>query len=148
MKVIGVLRISILGAVLAFVMQACGRSGPAPINYGHEQCSHCRMTVSDPHFGSQLITHKGRVYTFDDAQCLVAFVKEGGVSEADVAGVYLSDYVNGNILLPAEGLFLLRSESLKSPMNGNIAAFSTAEDRAAIKEIHGGDELNWADVLK
>jgi len=130
------------------VIQACGSSGPQPINYGHDQCGHCRMTVSDARFGCQLATTKGRAYNFDDVQCMVAFVKAGSVAEEDVAEYYLPDYRNPNKLLPSAGLFFLKSEALKSPMRGDVAAFATKEERAEVQEIHGGEELMWADLWK
>lgn len=137
-----------LGVVLALAVQACGGDGPAPINYGHDQCGHCRMTVSDARFGCQLATTKGRAYNFDDVQCMIAFVKAGNVAQEEVAEYYLPDYSNTNKLLPSEGLFLLKSESLKSPMRGDVAAFATREELAKVQETHGGEELTWADLWK
>jgi len=106
------------------------------------------MTISDARFGCQLATTKGRVYNFDDVQCMVAFVKAGNVAQEDVATYYLPDYSHANKLLPSEALFLLKSESLKSPMRGDIAAFVTKEDLAQVQEIHGGEELRWTDLWK
>lgn len=138
----------IAGWMLAVSLQACGSGGPKPINYGKDQCAHCRMTVSDARFGSQLVTAKGRVYHFDDVQCLVAYVAGGSVTKEDVAGYYLPDYAGEHKLLPAEGLFLLKSESLKSPMRGDIAAFDSEEELEKVREIHGGERLVWKDLLK
>ncbi|WP_262247939.1 nitrous oxide reductase accessory protein NosL [Parapedobacter soli] len=148
MKVIRLLSIFTFGIVLALAAQACGSDGPTPINYGHEQCAHCRMTVSDARFGCQLATKKGRAYNFDDVQCMVAFVKAGGVAEEEVAKFYLPDYSNSNELLPSEGLFLLKSESLKSPMRGDVAAFASKEDLMKVQEVHGGEELTWDELWK
>lgn len=133
----------IVGLVLTLGVQACGSGGPQPINYGADQCAHCRMTVSDARFGCQLVTTKGRAYHFDDVQCMVAFVKAGTVAAEDVSKYYLPDYSNTNKLLPAEELFLLKSESLKSPMRGDVAAFTNKEDLEKVSDIHGGEELTW-----
>src|SRR5690606_32241093 len=96
----------LLSAVIAAWMlvvsaQACGSGGPKPINYGKDQCAHCRMTVSDARFGSQLVTKKGRAFHFDDVQCLVAYVEGGTVAGGEVAGYYLPDYAGEHRLLPA-----------------------------------------------
>ncbi len=148
MKNISALSLLILGVVLAVGTQACSSGGPKPINYGKDQCAHCKMTVSDARFGCQLVTTKGRAYHFDDVQCLVAYVKAGSVDKSEVANYYLPDYSNDNKLLPAEGLFLLKSESLRSPMRGDIAAFASESDLAHVREIHGGEQLTWADLWK
>ncbi len=142
------LSIVLLALAVTFGIQACGGDGPKPIHYGKDQCAYCRMTISDMRFGCQLVTTKGRAYNFDDAQCMVAFVKGGGVAHEDVAHCYLSDYANENKLLPAEGLFLLKSESLKSPMRGDIAAFPSEEDLEKVREIHGGERMTWEDLWK
>ena len=106
------------------------------------------MTVSDARFGCQLATTKGRAYNFDDVQCMVAFVKAGNVAQEEVATYYLPDYTNADKLLPSDGLFLLKSESLKSPMRGDVAAFATREELAKVQETHGGEELTWEDLWK
>ena len=146
MKIIGFLSMVVGSVVLALATQACGNEGPKPINYGSDQCAHCKMTVSDARFGCQLATEKGRAYNFDDVQCMVAFVKSDAVAAEDVAEYYLPDYVNEHRLLPAEQLLLLKSESLKSPMRGDVAAFSTPDDLASVREVHGGAELMWRDL--
>lgn len=138
----------VLALLLSVGAQACGVSGPKPINYGKDQCAHCKMTVSDARFGCQLITKKGRAYHFDDVQCMVAFVKAGTVTTDDVAGYYLPDYSNGNKLLSAEGLLLLKSESLKSPMRGDVAAFANEQDLEQARDVHGGETLTWEDLWK
>src|SRR5690606_19279094 len=137
-----------LGLVLAWAVQACSGSGPEPINYGHDQCGHCRMTISDARFGCQLATTKGRAFHFDDVKCMIAFVKAGNVAQEDVAEYYLPDYGHADKLLPSDGLFFLKSESLKNPMRGDVAAFANREDLAQVQETHGGEELTWADLWK
>jgi len=138
--------ILIAGAMLG--IQGCSAEGPQPIHYGKESCAHCRMTISDARFGSQLVTTKGRTYNFDDVQCLLSFVEEGGVARSEVAHCYLSDYANGGKLLPADSLLLLKSESLKSPMRGDIAAFTSEAALEAVREVHGGEHLTWTDLWK
>jgi len=127
-------------------LQACtSTAGPKPIKYGKDQCVYCKMTVSDPRFGTQLQTKKGRVYNFDDVQCMIAFVKESQVKKEDVAAFYLPDFVS-NELLPAENLYYLHSEGLKSPMRGDIAAFADKEALEKTKEELGGTQLSWNDL--
>lgn len=134
--------------LLTIGLQACqGDKGPQPIKYGTDQCAYCKMTVSDPRFGTQLQTKKGRVYNFDDAQCMIAFVKESKVKKEEVAAFYLPDYLS-NKLMPAEKMYYLKSEELKSPMRGNIAAFSNAADLETTKAKVGGNTLTWDDLWK
>jgi len=129
-------------------LQACqGNNGPKPIKYGTDQCAYCKMTVSDQRFGTQLQTKKGRVYNFDDVSCMVAFVKESKVKKEEVASYYLPDYTN-NKLMPADKMFYLKSEELKSPMRGNVAAFGKKADLEKTKASLGGTILTWDDLWK
>ena len=86
--------------LLMFGLQACqGNNEPKPIKYGSDQCAYCKMTVSDPRFGTQLLTKKGRAYNFDDVQCMVAFVKENQVKKEDVAVFFLPDYLTNKLYM-------------------------------------------------
>lgn len=139
-----------LSSVLLIMLglQACqGNSEPKPIKYGSDQCAYCKMTISDARFGTQLQTKKGRVYNFDDVQCMISFVKESNVKKEEVAAYFLPDY-SSNKLLPADKMFYLKSEELKSPMRGNIAAFEKTEDLEKTKAELGGTTLSWEDLWK
>lgn len=127
---------------------ACGNDGPQAIRYGQEQCVYCKMTISDARFGTQIVTNKGRAFNFDDVQCMIAFMKAGDVDQADIKEIYLPDYSNDNKLYPAKEMFLLRSEALKSPMRGDVAAFITEADLEEARKIYGGEVLKWDDLLK
>lgn len=127
---------------------ACGNDGPQAIRYGQEQCVYCKMTISDARFGTQIVTNKGRAFNFDDVQCMIAFMKAGDVDKADIKEIYLPDYSNDNKLYPAKEMFLLRSEALKSPMRGDVAAFITEADLEEARKIYGGEVLKWDDLLK
>lgn len=134
--------------LIMFGLQACqGNSEPKPIKYGSDQCAYCKMTISDARFGTQLQTKKGRVYNFDDVQCMISFVKESNVKKEEVAAYFLPDY-SSNKLLPADKMFYLKSEELKSPMRGNIAAFEKTEDLEKAKAELGGTALSWDDLWK
>lgn len=141
----------IIGICILFFsgLQSCnGNQGPKPIRYGKDQCVYCKMTISDARFGTQLVTKKGRVHNFDDLSCMVAFVKKGQIKKEDIAAFYVPDYTNENTLLPASELFYLKSEQLKSPMRGDIAAFSKKSDLESTQITHGGEIVRWEDLWK
>lgn len=99
-------------------------------------------------FGTQLLTSKGRAYQFDDVQCMLAYVKSGSIAQEDVAAYYLPDYMNEHTMTPANEMHLLKSEALKSPMRGDIAAFVHQYNLEQVKAKHGGETLKWEDLLK
>lgn len=126
---------------------SCSQDGPQAIRYGQDQCIYCKMTISDARFGTQIVTKKGRAFNFDDIQCMIAFLKAGDVDQSDIQEIYVPDYVNDNQLLPVSEVLLLKSESLRSPMRGDIAAFRSKEDLEDARKIHGGEVLTWDDLL-
>lgn len=140
--------VSVILFFATWTLFSCSNDGPQAINYGKDQCAYCKMTVSDPRFGTQLKTKKGRSYHFDDQQCMVAMVNKGEIVKEDVAVFYVPDYANDNKLLPAEGLYYLHSESLKSPMRGDVAAFQSKEDLEETLLHHEGEVFSWEDLWK
>ena len=129
-------------------LQACSsHAGPKPINYGVDQCAKSKINKKDARFGTQLITKKGRVYNFDDVQCMIAYVKEGQSKREEIAAFYLPDFQTQE-LMPAESMFYLKSEALKSPMRGDIAAFASKVDMESVLSEVGGTMLTWDDLWK
>lgn len=132
--------------LLALLLAACG-GAPAPIRYGEEACTFCRMAVSDERFGAQLVTAKGRTHAFDSIECLASFhlvQVEGGAPRM----IRVSDYARPGSMLDAMEAIFVRDEALKSPMGrgAGIAAFGTRE---AADRVGGemAELLTWAQVL-
>lgn len=134
---------------LSFLV-ACTSAGPEPFELGKEPCSFCKMTISDPQFGGEIITTKGKVYKFDDLHCLMSFLKEGTVAKTDIKDMYAVDFSGSHNLIKAnESLLLYKSDLLHSPMNGNIAAFDNRDSLAVImNKLPGGMPLNWDELIK
>ena len=139
-----------IGVVLWMILLtgSCG-SGPEPIRYGQDNCTHCKMTLTDKRFGSEIITAKGKVFKFDDLNCLVAYLDGGDFPEADVAQIVAIDFAKTGAFVDVQKAFFLQNEAIKSPMRADIAAFSDPTDLAKVKaEVSGGQEMNWEAVRK
>ena len=137
-------------AGIAFAAAACSTPGPRPLAFGAEACAHCHMTLADPRFAAELVTRTGKVFPFDDAGCLAAFVVAGGVREADVGSLWVADFTRPDSLLPAAGTVFLRHDAFHTPMDYRIVAFrdrrSADSVRAGLGE--GGELLSWPEVLE
>ncbi|HEY3387683.1 MAG TPA: hypothetical protein VGK46_14315, partial [Saprospiraceae bacterium] len=57
----------------AAMIIACSQD-PEPLRYGKDTCYTCKMTLMDKKFGAELVTAKGKVYKFDDVNCMVNFI--------------------------------------------------------------------------
>ncbi|MCC6279701.1 MAG: nitrous oxide reductase accessory protein NosL [Saprospiraceae bacterium] len=136
----------VLGTTL--LVSSC-TSGPEPIRYGQDNCMHCKMTLTDKRFGSEIVTGKGKVFKFDDLNCLVAYLDGGELAEADVAQIVAVDFTKTGAFVDVQKAFFLQNEALKSPMRADIASFSDPADLAKVKaEVGGGQEMNWEAVRK
>lgn len=136
--------LSILFGLLSF---ASCKIGPEPIRYGQDNCHHCKMTLTDKRFGAEIVTQKGKVFKFDDLNCLVDFLKSGEVSNENIAQILSVDFRKSGQFVAVHQAFFLENEAIKSPMRADIACFSQPQDLDAVKaEIGGGKELNWETV--
>jgi copper chaperone NosL len=130
----------------SIVITSCS-SGPEKIIAGKDSCDFCKMGVSDVRFGAEIVTKKGKVYKFDDVHCLEGFFKKDGVAPAEVKDIYFTNYSGDHGLILKKNELLLKSDLLRSPMAGNIAAFDNRDSLKKIQQINNGnivttEELN------
>lgn len=118
------------------------------INEGKDQCYSCKMTITDLRFASLLLTEKGKTYKFDDAFCLKEFMRSGYLSADEIKQIYLYDYSRKGELVTAEASYILVSNSLGSPMGGNLAAFANPDSMKPVSTEHDGNIIKWSDFIK
>lgn len=140
------------GAAMAMMavmgLNACS-TDPEPLRYGHDACHGCKMTLTDQRFGAEVVSAKGKVYKFDDLNCMHHFLNSGAVPEDQVATVVAVDFSHPGQFVAVDKGFFLANEALKSPMRSDIATFSSAADLEKVKgSIGGGSTLTWQEVRK
>jgi copper chaperone NosL len=140
------LKISVI-MLVAMLFSSCSTE-PVPIRIGKDNCDFCKMTISDHRFGAEIVTTKSKIYKFDDEHCVIQFLKEGTIAPKDIAGIYFVDFSDPNNLIDAKNAFFLQSPDLKSPMNGNIAAFSQEASLAKALPKFYGNVITWEDMQK
>jgi len=139
-------KVAVAAALVVFLMSSCSGK-PQPFNYGKDVCDNCKMTIVDPKFGGEITTKKGKVYKFDDAVCMIHYLKSGGIKETEIAQRLLINFQKKNDFIDADKAFLLVSPQLKTPMGGNAAAFASQDEAEKMKSTEGGDILHWNEVL-
>jgi copper chaperone NosL len=136
---------SILVGIAGMVWLTACTVEPRKINYGQEACHTCKMTLAERNFGGELVTRKGKVFVFDDLNCLLSFYNSlNGANE--LAHTLVIDYENPGAFLNAGETFFVKSNALRSPMAGNVAAFSTYDGAIEFKREKGGIILGWAEA--
>ena len=128
----------------ALIFTACGNSGPEPINYNKDACEFCKMSISENRFAAEIITVKGRVYKFDDLQCLLQYDADN--KEIPVKNYYVSSFLEDGKLIDAATALFIKHESMRSPMGGNIAAFSTQQTAADYASKNQTAITTWKDL--
>jgi copper chaperone NosL len=134
-------------ATLAFALlgAACS-SGPVPIAYDQDACDYCRMQISDPRYGGELITRTGKVHKFDSIECLASFYATLQDS-ATVRSLWVSDYRKPGTLIPAREALYIHHEGPGSPMGRGLLALQSDANTAGVL-APAGDTLGWSVVVE
>jgi copper chaperone NosL len=135
----------VLYIVLLFLV-ACSTE-PQPLQFGKDACHHCKMTLVDTKFGAEVVTTKGKVFKFDDVNCMVNFLNSGQLQDRDVAHSLVIDFSSPEKLIDTRYAFFLKSENIKSPMGSYIAAFETEQNFYSFKKEMGGIYLVWGELV-
>ena len=120
---------------------------PEALSYGKDGCYSCKMTLMDNKFGGEFVTQKGKIYKFDDVNCMINFLNSGEISERDIAFRLVINFNNPGNFIEAGDAFYLRSEKIKSPMASKIAAFSSKPEMDSIKNKVKGIYLTWGELV-
>lgn len=119
---------------------------PVPLRYGKDFCHTCKMTLSDEKFGGEVVTTKGKVYVFDDTNCMISFLNSGYLEDSEVKYKLIADYTQPNKLIPVEHSFFLKSDEIRSPMNSAIAAFDNETAMKEYKKKWNAIYLGWGEL--
>jgi copper chaperone NosL len=137
---------TLLCLVPLLLLSACTPE-PQPIHFGHDQCTHCKMLISQDQYGAELVTTKGKIFKFDSIECLAAHQIEGRVDSEDVHSLWVVDFNNPPHLLPLDEAFFLHSRDLRSPMGLNLTAFGPGIQQSAVLHAFYGEIIDWPQVL-
>jgi copper chaperone NosL len=128
---------------LVLLLSSC-TTKPEPFILGQDACHFCKMTISQPNFGAEWITSKGRLYKFDDIHCLNGYLKAKDQNEQGDA--WLASYLQPPTFHLAKDAWILESDQIRGPMGGHYAAFQTEAELKTVQEKLGGKALRWAEI--
>lgn len=119
---------------------------PEPLQFGKDGCHSCKMTLMDNKFGAEILTSKGKIYKFDDVNCMLTFYNSGQVPTDEMKEILIVDFSKPEKLIDARNALYVKSESIKSPMASNIAAFESNADLEKMNENWKGIILTWGEL--
>lgn len=130
---------------VALTLVAC-KVEPEPLEFGKDACQACKMTLMDNKFGAEILTTKGKVYKFDDTNCMLNFYNSGYVSTDEMEKILIIDFSHPGKLVDATNALYVKSEAIRSPMASNVAAFESNDDLKKMNEEWKGIVLSWGEV--
>ena len=131
--------------MLAILSFASCKVEPKEINYGHDHCLLCDMTVVDKSHAAQYVTLKGKPYMFDAVECLVLQIEKSD-NEDQLAFILVADYASPGSLVDAKSATYIISDQIKSPMGANLSAFSSKQEAENTLKKHGGQLFTWEEL--
>jgi copper chaperone NosL len=131
--------------LLCLSLVAC-KVEPEPLQFGKDGCHACKMTLMDNKFGAEIVTSKGKIYKFDDANCMLTFYNSGQVPTEEMKEILIVDFSKPKKLIDARNALYVKSEAIKSPMASNIAAFEANEDLKKLNAEWNGILLSWGEL--
>ena len=139
--------ISLVSSIAFTLIVASCSTEPETLVFGTDICHFCKMTLMDNKFGAELVTKKGKVYKFDDMNCFLNFYNSGYEDMTEVQHKLVIDYSNPGKLIDAANSFYIKSSEIRSPMNGQVAAFETKASMDTFKKQWKGIFLGWGEVV-
>ncbi len=131
--------------ITAYSLVSC-QTEPVPIAYGLDECDNCKMTISDPKYGAELISGKGKVFKFDSIECLADYSNK--VESGTIGSLWVTDFSNPENFINAKEAFYLKSNKLRSPMGLNLSAFKNSVDLEKVINEFSGHKISWDELLK
>jgi len=129
--------------VFSLILLACANN-PKPITYGSDGCHYCSMTIVDMQHAAQLMTKKGRTYTFDASECMINHLRE--IDKTTVAIFLVNDYNTPGATIDATNATYLISKNIPSPMGEYLSAFATRESAEYALEKNDGELFTWEEL--
>lgn len=130
--------------MMLFLLITGCQVAPQKIDYGHEGCAYCKMTIVDGKYASQLVATTGKAYNFDAIECMINFRKENPDKQFKL--FLVANFENPGQLIDANEAIFLISDHISSPMGANLAAFDSKDSAKVKKNLFGGYIYAWEDV--
>lgn len=135
-----------IAGVLALLMMACSQK-PAEIYYGSDECTHCKMMITDDRFASQIVTETGKAIKFDAIECMASYASDHK-SELKSAKLWVSDFSRPGNWVEVNDAVLIKSDVINSPMGASLLAVGSPETAKEHMKEYPGEGVKWQQIVK
>jgi len=120
-------------SMLFLLYVGCGSSEIKPVDiFPEDNCSQCRMVVSDERFASEIINDAREVFKFDDLGCLLKF--KTSRHEMNITATFLKDYETKQ-WIPYERAVIIETD-VETPMGSGKVAFADSMKAREFQKQH------------
>jgi copper chaperone NosL len=119
-----------------------------PIAFGTDSCHYCMMTIVNEQYGAEIVTKKGRVYTYDSVECMAAAILKKKIDPAMAQMTLTIDFANPRQLVDANKSVFLHSSQLRSPMGMNLTSFADPGAADGALSRYDGELFTWEETLQ
>ncbi len=130
---------------LILFVTSCKPEG-APLDYGHDKCDYCMMTIVDQRFGCEIVTSKGKAFKFDAVECMVNYITEKVGDTSKIALFLTNTHDKPGVFVDAHSAQYLVSKKMPSPMGMYINPFSEAAEAQKMQQQNGGELFSWDEL--
>lgn len=136
--------VGVICSALILMAMGCGRKEVKPVDiFPEDNCSNCRMAVSERAFASEIIVESGEVMKFDDLACLEQYRRKN--PDLNIEEIYVTDHETGQWLPYAKSVVV--KTGLQTPMgSGQIAVVDSTRARAVVAKYPPAQNSNEAQV--
>lgn len=134
----------VFSTMFLLLVTACISQDPKEVNLHSDECSYCKMVISDQQFASQLVSDKGKSYPFDSIECMAAYAYQKP-EIAENSMIYVADYTQQSQWLLIDNADIYNAESIQSPMGLSLLALPRQETIPL--DIADSEKLNWDETI-
>jgi copper chaperone NosL len=117
------------------------------IDYSVDDCTRCKMKLMDQRYGCEIVTSKGKVFTFDAIECMIPYLKRDEFKNNKPAFTIVTPYTNPGTLINAHSAYYLQSAKLPSPMGAYLTAFTDEKTAIDFQTKNGGKVYSWNELF-
>ncbi len=139
--------LTVVAAALLLLLAGCGgepAGGPPEIQYGLEECGHCRMIISEEKHAAAIFDQAGVATRFDDVGCLLDYLQAQSMTPASA---WVHDHASG-AWIAAEPAFFVRDPRGTTPMGSGWLAFSSRQEAQTHATAQGAEATAWPSLLE
>lgn len=119
---------------------------PEVIQIGHDECSYCKMIISEKPFATQLVTSKGKSFKFDSIECMAAYEIKYHPEGDNIHSKWFSDFQNPDESFELKNATIVTSQNVRSPMGLYLLAIPKTNSSTFINSVDGS-VLSWQETM-